>query len=636
MSAKKRNSSSQVDGKGKGKSKGKGKGEKKQKVHKDGEGKEGKEGKEGEEYSYGSLININLSDLVSDSQISAGKLRNKAKTEREESQLKERAEGFNERRGKVFYSLEDLNFFARTLACSFTKKDLQEEGKRLGEEVKGNKKDVILKLLTLPIELKLAGDKFCLSTNEELYSDPLGLKDLENREMDALDGSEAADLEKALRLSVAKSKGKRGDAHADEKERECKEKEQEENLRLINFSPEERREIIGIFRRGQGQEKKQKTVSFVLPDEDAATGKCDPLQNHTYASIQDKEYEELEKQVLEYKKRTEESLKSLENLLTIRKRGMEKEEKKTQSEGAGSPTVPHNQKPGESRGWGPRVLHQTSVTLESVQSQVTESQEKRDKKRAEVIIDSGVMDGFPEFRYMSFEIKILILNLRFFDLRLLVQDFENKPELLLGTGVSRKPVLPQTLGLTWEGFSHALTTLQVWAKVFAPEQVGMMLVHQVKLEQYHHQNYQLHQLIKYSNYMRMNSTGVPGANWGEPNIEMEAFRLHMNLERVPRAFLIEVPSKERYSPGKAYNFGGPSNFGAMRSTRGKGFASRGGGKVDRPCRYLENGVVCPFLQKGFCRYSHESLEKGRGRGMEATFRDLDTGGVRGRGRGRGY
>src|SRR6185436_12489910 len=118
------------------------------------------------------------------------------------------------------------------------------------------------------------------------------------------------------------------------------------------------------------------------------------------------------------------------------------------------------------------------------------------------------MEQFPEFSMFPYALKIKILNLRFFDLKIIVQELETFYEPFTPYQTKRRSFGKPTKVFTWAGMNHALSLLARWAGVFARGQVGMILAHLNKLEAYYHTGYKLRKLVKYSDAIRFRSTGV--------------------------------------------------------------------------------------------------------------------------------
>jgi hypothetical protein len=142
---------------------------------------------------------------------------------------------------------------------------------------------------------------------------------------------------------------------------------------------------------------------------------------------------------------------------------------------------------------------------EHEQGNETLDQDKEDKKRFERIMGFGILNKFPEFMILDPKIRVKVVCLRFFDLKKIITDWDELGEEDVGT---RGP--PKKRTLTWHGFLQAMNKLISWSACFAPQMIPMMVGHLSRCETYFTSGYNSRAIIKYSNFLRLQSSGVPG------------------------------------------------------------------------------------------------------------------------------
>lgn len=169
-----------------------------------------------------------------------------------------------------------------------------------------------------------------------------------------------------------------------------------------------------------------------------------------------------------------------------------------------------------------------------------EEDETSDTKKAKILLRSGKMDVHRDFKSLNRTIQIKILTFQFYDIIHIIGTMDGiveKPEsreIAPNVFVTTKQADLGKKGFGWTPFYKAFSVLARWALVFAPEKVSMILEHQSKLDSYQRARYPFTRLVHWSNYIRKQSFGK-NANWVDPVVTEEAFRMFLSLPRDPYA-----------------------------------------------------------------------------------------------------
>ena len=201
------------------------------------------------------------------------------------------------------------------------------------------------------------------------------------------------------------------------------------------------------------------------------------------------------------------------------------------------------------------------------------------RRRAAKILDEGSLQK--QFRFLdriSYNQKIKILNLEFFELRELDQHsrFSN----------SRFQ--------SWEGFNNSFMTLISMMTSFAPLQVPMAVKHLSRLRTHVANGHDSWKVISYSNECRTLSTGVPGADWEDPLIERCAFEKCLG----PQTY-----KKYKTSYGNQ-----PFSSTPFFKKEFPYFKQNRPNNEPKICFFFEKGLNCPYAMRNRCRYIHNKEE----------------------------
>jgi hypothetical protein len=253
-------------------------------------------------------------------------------------------------------------------------------------------------------------------------------------------------------------------------------------------------------------------------------------------------------------------------------------------------------------------------------SPVSLPHERLDAENAQRIFNSRVLEFFPEFMVLPKSLKIKIVNFRYFDIKYIVQNFED----LAGPETEKKREQYNDLKgkfLTFNGLVAGLNKIASWATLFAPHKTPMIFQHITLVQTYYEAGCQIPRVTKYSNFLRWISQG-PDADWTNPHFETTAYRRFIALQNKERNFLLE--SKETNMQQRSYT--GQSRLRPTFRSNWASPPSYPSQRTNNICKYYESGRDCPFYRNGNCRYRHQFYqERSRNR-----FNP-----IRGRGRGRG-
>ena len=130
------------------------------------------ESADGKQVHFGNISQVEIESLIGVTSINAKQDKKKIKDGTQLTKRQDRVNTFNTCRSHTFYSPDDLNVFAHTLASSFSGPQLNKMAKEFsGLNQKFSKKEAILSLIRQPIILEMEGDKIVLKEDRKLYQE---------------------------------------------------------------------------------------------------------------------------------------------------------------------------------------------------------------------------------------------------------------------------------------------------------------------------------------------------------------------------------------------------------------------------------------------------------------------------------
>ena len=229
---------------------------------------------------------------------------------------------------------------------------------------------------------------------------------------------------------------------------------------------------------------------------------------------------------------------------------------------------------------------------------------------------------FPEFRRMPASLQKKILTWEYFDIKLLMAHkdgrYDTPPKSKTIFEGVKLTVSSQDLDLEGQSFYfdalfQAFSTLAMYANVFDPHKVGMVLGLQNVLGEYNKAKYPVSKLYYFAEFIRKESAGKD-ANWTDPALLDRAYRLKLATFRDPAPTLTNFPFRSEFQTDSFYSgrrgFRGRGSFRSRGRGRGEDQAEAGDRQVSQhqspPCRFFLQGVPCAYADAGRCKFSHKT------------------------------
>jgi hypothetical protein len=246
-----------------------------------------------------------------------------------------------------------------------------------------------------------------------------------------------------------------------------------------------------------------------------------------------------------------------------------------------------------------------------------EPEETLEIREAKKFLRSGKMDEmFPKcFKLLAKGTKIKILTLDYFlmiEVVAVMDGITEKSvcnEIAPSVFITSKQVNLEKKGYTFSNFCRALTKVARYISVYNPDKTAMILAHLDTICEWERAGYTYDNIVNASNFVRQQSTGKT-ANWADPTILDQAFRLHVATNRTPMAYLTDRPIAEpfrtRPNPTNASFPESSFQFTERQPLMRNDFQTveKSTEGVQRQCKFFLQGAPCVYFNRGKCRFSH--------------------------------